>query len=68
MADRKSILKDIRDCKGNALNMADLQDYLGVSKDTARLFVQGIPGYRIGKNKKYLAIDIARRIEEREAC
>jgi hypothetical protein len=66
MATRQEIINDIRKTYGNMLNVQQTTAVLGF-KDrhaTAR-FLEGIPYCRTGKEKKYLAIDIARRICDR---
>ncbi len=48
------------------LNLSEATNALGfVNKRAALRFLDGVPFCRMGKEKKYLAIDIARRIFDR---
>lgn len=67
MADRREILDDIRRTYGNALNIQQLTSALGFKdRRAAKNFMAGIPPIDMGKEKKYLAIDVARRIYDRQ--
>ena len=67
MADRRAILDDIRKTYGNALNIQQLTAALGFKdRQAAKNFMVGIPPINMGKEKKWLAIDVARRICERQ--
>ncbi|NCC83651.1 MAG: hypothetical protein EOM03_05935 [Clostridia bacterium] len=66
MAEKREIVTDIRRQYGNMLNVRQLTECLGYSDTRAALrFMEGIPVCDMGKEKKYLAIDVARRIHER---
>ena len=63
MATISEITKDIKETYGaSLLNQRQAGDYLGMSKDKRMSFLADIPCYRTGKEKKYHAIDIARKI------
>lgn len=64
MATRKEILQDIRSQYGNMVNITEAGKLLGYSDRTAtKRFLEGLPIYDLGKEKKYMAIDIAKRID-----
>jgi hypothetical protein len=67
MATKSEIVADIRKNYGNMLNLRKATEVLGFSdKRAAKNFLDGIPYCDTGKEKKYLAIDIARRIYDRQ--
>lgn len=67
MADKSEITNDIRKNYGNALNIQQLTAALGFKdRRAAKNFMDGIPPIDMGKEKKYLAIDVARRIYDRQ--
>lgn len=67
MADRRAILDDIRINYGNALNIQQLTAALGFKdRRAAKNFMTGIPPIDMGKEKKWLAIDVARRIYDKQ--
>lgn len=67
MATRKEILTDIRSQYGNMVNIREACEILGFKDRTAtKRFLSGLPVYDMGKEKKYLAIDIAKRIGSAE--
>ena len=64
MATRKEILSDIRSQYGNMVNIREAGEILGYKDRTAiKRFLEGLPIYDMGKEKKYMAIDVARRID-----
>lgn len=64
MAKRTDIAADIRAQYGNLLNTTQAAAYLGVDRKTARHFLRGLDVYKTGKEHKYFATDIARRLDE----
>lgn|GEM_PF-4632132 len=66
MTRRQEIINDLRENYGNMLNLTQTTKALGFKDRRAALkFLQGVPYCNMGKEKKWLAIDIARRIYER---
>lgn len=66
MTDRQVIINDIRKNYGNMLNLTQMTNALGFKDKRAALrFMEGVPFCNMGKEKKWLAIDVARRIYER---
>ena len=66
MADRQTIIKDIRREYGNLLNLRKTAEALGYKdKRAAVKFLEGIPYCKMGREKKYLASDIGTRIYHR---
>lgn len=66
MADKQAIINDIRKNYGNMLNLREATEVLGYSdKQAAKKFLKGVPYCDMGKEKKFLAIDIAKRIYDR---
>ena len=64
MATRKEILSDIRSRYGNMVNIREAGEVLGYSDRAAiKRFLDGLPIYDMGKEKKYMAIDVAKRID-----
>ena len=67
MANRREILDDIRKTYGNALNIQQLTAVLGFKdRRAAKNFMVGIPPIDMGKEKKWLAIDVTRRICDKQ--
>lgn len=66
MATRKEISDDIKKQYGSVLNQCDAGKYLNMCKKKVRQFLSDIPSYDTGKNVKYMAIDIAKKIETTE--
>lgn len=67
MADKQEITTDIRKTYGNALSIQQLTEALGFKdRRAAKNFMAGIPPINMGKERKYLAIDVARRIYDRQ--
>ena len=66
MASKQAIIDDIRKNYGNMLNIRQATEALGFKDRKATVkFLDGVPACNMGKEKKYLAIDIARRIYDR---
>jgi hypothetical protein len=66
MEKRQEIINDIRKQYGNMLNIQQAAAALGYKDRTAaKKFLAGVPWCNMGKEKKYMAIDIARRIYDR---
>ncbi len=66
MATKQGIVNDIRQNYGVMLNVTEATKALGFSdKRAAMRFLEGIPRCDMGREKKYLASDIAKRIYER---
>lgn len=64
--DKQTIINDIRKNYGNMLNIQQATAALGFKDRRAALrFLDGIPCCDMGKERKYLAIDIGRRIYDR---
>lgn len=65
-ANKQEIINDIRKNYGNFLNIQQLTAALGYKDRRAAVnFMEGINPCDMGKEKKYLAIDVARRIYDR---
>lgn len=64
MAKRREIAADIRAQYGNLLNTSQAARYLGQDRRTTRIFLRGLDVYKTGKERCYLATDIARRLDE----
>ena len=64
--DKRAITSDIKSSVDGAalLNVTEVARYLGVCRDTARVFLRDVECFPVGKDKKYLALDIARKICE----
>ncbi|NCB52257.1 MAG: hypothetical protein EOM54_10300 [Clostridia bacterium] len=66
MATKQEIVADIRKNYGNMINLREAGEVLGFSdKRAIKNFLEGVPCCQMGKEKKYLAIDVARRIYDR---
>lgn len=64
MATRREILQDIRSQYGNMLNIREAGECIGYKDRAAtKRFLEGLPVYDMGKEKKYMALDIAKRLE-----
>ena len=63
---KKEIAEDIRQQYGNALTKKDACKYLGVSRNTAKEFLEGVPLFQIGAREYYFATDLAARIAAAE--
>ena len=63
MATRREISDDIKRTYGSVINKREAADYLGMCRTKTIDFLEGVPYYATGKEKKYLAIDIARKLE-----
>lgn len=66
MATKQEIIDDIRQTYGTMLNLREATEALGwTNKRATKKFLEGVPAIDMGKEKKYMAIDIARRIYSR---
>jgi len=64
MATISEIAKDIKDTFGSSIiNATQAGQYLGMCREKRGEFLASVPVYRTGKEKKYHALDIARRLE-----
>lgn len=63
MATKKEIAEDIKAMYGPVVSTADACRYLGMCFDKTKDFLKELPSYDTGKEKRYLAIDIARRLD-----
>jgi hypothetical protein len=66
MASRKDIATDIKNKYGTILNIKDCMELFKVSRNKAKDLLKEVPSYDFGKDKKYLAIDLARMLEQME--
>lgn len=66
MATKAEIVADIRSQYGNALSREQARKYLGMGSDTITVFLSDVPFMRDSRKKRYLAIDLARKIYERQ--
>lgn len=64
MADTRDILRDIKAQEGNVLCISAAARYLGWGRDKTRAFLAPLDSYQNGRDKMYLAIDIAKRLNE----
>ena len=65
MAALNEIAKDIKETFGSSfINATQAGRYLGMGKDKRGEFLADLPVYITGKEKKYHAIDIAKRMEK----
>lgn len=60
---RQEIAAEIRKTYGNMLNVQQLAEVFSCNRNTVTKYVNGVPYFKTGKEKKYLATDIARRID-----
>ena len=65
MANKREIVADIRRNYGNMLNVTQLAALFNCNRKTVPGYVEGLRFFSMGKDKKYLAIDIGRRIYDR---
>lgn len=66
MATKAEIVADIRAQYGNALSREQARKYLCMGNDTVQKFLEDVPFMRDERKKRYLAIDLARKIYERQ--
>lgn len=65
MATVKEIADDIKATFGGSfINATQAGKYLGMGKDKRGQFLADLPVYVTGKEKKYSALDIARRMDK----
>lgn len=66
LASKIEIVSDIRKLYGNTLSQNQVQKYLGMGTDQIREFLEDVPYLRKTRKKRFLAIDIARKIYEQQ--
>lgn len=66
MAEKREIVADLRSQYGNALSQNQVQEYLGMGDAALAVFLSGVPFIRQSRKKRFLAIDIARKIYEEQ--
>jgi len=66
MATKKEIADDIKRQYGSLLSTTDAATYLGMCRAKTRKFLADLTCYDTGKEHKYLAIDIARKLDNCE--
>lgn len=64
MATRAEIAEDIRRQYGNAPSRSQVRKYLGMGNDTVNKWLEDVPFMRDARKKRYLAIDLARKIHD----
>lgn len=60
----KELVSAIKKDYGGMLTLTQVCGVLGVSRDTARKFMQGVPAYNINGRRRWSATDVARRLTE----
>jgi len=62
--DKKSIVADLKASVGGAslLNITEIAKYMGRSRNRLKPFLEGLEYLQMGTEKKYLVIDIAKKI------
>lgn len=64
MATRKEISEDIRKHFGcSVINTREACEYLGMCFNKAKVFLKDVPAYDTGGERKFMAIDIAKKLE-----
>jgi len=63
MATRREIADEIRAQYGNFLSQSQVREYLGRGKDQTARFCEDIPYTQEGRKKRFMAIDIARKLD-----
>lgn len=66
MATKAEIVADIRAQYGNALSREQVRKYLGMGNDTVQVWLADVPFMQDARKKRFLAIDLARKIYERQ--
>ena len=66
MASKAEIRAELRELYGNVLSQTQVKEYLGKGDHQTAAWVQDIPFTRDGKKKRFLAIDIARKLYEQQ--
>ena len=64
--DKRVLVQDIKTSFDGAalLNVSEVARYLGVCRDTAKVFLRGLEYCPVGNEKKYLVTDLAKKIYE----
>lgn len=66
MAKKTEITADIRSMFGNVLSENQARKYLGMGVEQTKQFLSDVPFFQEERKKRYLAIDLARKIYERQ--
>ena len=64
MANKREIADDIRRQYGNVMSQNQVKKYLGMGDHEAQEFLRDVPFMRESRKKKFLTIDVARKIHE----
>lgn len=64
MATKTEIASDIRRQYGNVLSRNQVRMYLCMGNDAVTRFLEDVPFMRDARKKRYLAVDLARKIYE----
>ena len=66
MAGKQELIDDLRKNYGNMLNLTQATAALGYKdREATKKFLAGVPAFDLGKEKKYMAKDIGRRLFDR---
>lgn len=62
--DKREIVQDIKAQFNGAgmLNLTEIAKYLGRSRNRVKPFLEGLEYWQMGTEKKYLVVDIAKKI------
>lgn len=62
--DKREIVQDIKSQFGGAalLNITEIAKYMGRSRNRVQPFLEGLEYLQMGTEKKYLVVDIAKKI------
>lgn len=61
----EALADEIRRDYGGMLNVTAVRKLLGVTDDrTAKRFLEGVPSYNINGRARWMALDVARKLEE----
>lgn len=66
MATKAEIRAELRELYGNVLSQGQVKEYLGKGDHQIAEWVQDVPFTRDGRKKRFLAIDIARKLYEQQ--
>ena len=66
MATKAEIRAELRELYGNVLSQAQIMNYLKKGKSQTAEWVKDIPFTREGRKKRFLAIDVARKLYEQQ--
>jgi hypothetical protein len=62
MATKKEIIADLKGAYGQMLNAKQVGEYLGLCPKATKAFMDGVPSFRIGRQKCYFPVDVANRL------